>query len=468
MIDLAKPVDTMGLFNFKQYIKKNGKETFKYIFFDNYEFLSQLYQDGRMRDVTYDNIQKTTLCNSIHLGYDLYECPNCGKETIVAHTCSSRFCSTCGTKASQKRAAYVSTMAFETKHRHIVFTIPKELRDFFIKDRTLLDGLFVTARNTLACVFNDNKFRKNKSKNKNEYGKLKRVKSQYLYKDTKDNIVFGAIASLHTFGRSLQWNPHLHVLVCEDGYDKKNNKIKNFSYMSYNKLRQTWRFQLLDYLDRRIGDNEEFQRVKLWLYTRYQYGFYVHAPPSKRDQDQDDIDKCVKYITRYTSRPIMAESRIVKYDDIKKTVHWYYHRHEDDKRIDITEPVNNFIMKVILHCPNENFKMVRYFGFYSNKSAKDYDSMADLLGMKLKKKLQLKKERQIIAKKKEENTHFRYNMIKSFQRDPLLCECGETMVYIETYDPLEGELKNDRRYRDRCIFESKYLKKGKPPSHRIH
>ncbi|WP_028044832.1 transposase zinc-binding domain-containing protein [Candidatus Stoquefichus massiliensis] len=92
MIDLAKPIDTMSLFNFKQYVKKNGKETFKYIFFDNFELVSQLYQDGRMRDVTYDNIQKTILCSSIYLGYDLYECPACGNETIVAHTYSSRFC----------------------------------------------------------------------------------------------------------------------------------------------------------------------------------------------------------------------------------------------------------------------------------------------------------------------------------------------------------------------------------------
>ncbi|WP_028044831.1 transposase [Candidatus Stoquefichus massiliensis] len=211
-------------------------------------------------------------------------------------------------------------MAFETKHRHVVFTIPKELRYFFLKNRTLLDDLFIAARNTIACVFNDRKFRKNKSKNMNEFGKIKRLKSQYLYKDTKDNIAFGAIASLHTFGRSLQWNPHIHVLVCEDGYDKKNNKLKNFSYMSYNKLRQTWRFQILDYLSRRIGDNENFQRVKLWLYTRYQYGFYVHAPQSKKDQNHDDIKQCVKYITRYTIRPIMADllGQKIKKPSIKK------------------------------------------------------------------------------------------------------------------------------------------------------
>ena len=46
-------------------------------------------------------------------------------------------------------------------------------------------------------------------------------------------MIFGAIASLHTFGRPLDWNPHIHVLVCEDAYDSKDDKIKNFSYMDY-------------------------------------------------------------------------------------------------------------------------------------------------------------------------------------------------------------------------------------------
>lgn len=43
--------------------------------------------------------------------------------------------------------------------------------------------------------------------------------------------------TLHTFGRSLQWNPHIHCLVYEEAYDTKKDKIKNFSFMPYEKLR---------------------------------------------------------------------------------------------------------------------------------------------------------------------------------------------------------------------------------------
>ena len=54
----------------------------------------------------------------------------------------------CGSKCSQRRAAYVSSMAFKSKHRHIVFTIPAQLRFYFIKNRSLLVWLpFSTTEN---------------------------------------------------------------------------------------------------------------------------------------------------------------------------------------------------------------------------------------------------------------------------------------------------------------------------------
>ncbi|WP_158569617.1 transposase [Faecalibacillus intestinalis] len=27
--------------------------------------------------------------------------------------------------------------------------------------------------------------------------------------------------TLHTFGRDLKWNPHIHCLVCEEAFDTK-------------------------------------------------------------------------------------------------------------------------------------------------------------------------------------------------------------------------------------------------------
>ena len=76
----------------------------------------------------------------------------------------SKLCTSCGSKEAKLRAVHIFSIALDAKHRHIVFNIPKHLRGYFIKDRSLLNLLFIGDRNTLACVFNEAKYRKIKKK----------------------------------------------------------------------------------------------------------------------------------------------------------------------------------------------------------------------------------------------------------------------------------------------------------------
>lgn len=455
MIDLGTPVDSLPLFSFCENIKLKHKESFAYIFNDNLDYLRHLYNAGRMRPVTYDHIQKTILCGSIYLGWDFYECPVCHEETIIPHSCHSSFCTKCGVKETKQRSAYVSSMALDAPHRHIVFTIPWELRDYLIRHRELLDLLFVAARNTLACIFNDHKFRKNKRKEKKLFLPKKKVKIKYSYKNDRDKVIFGSVMTLHTFGRDLKWNPHIHCLVCEEGYNTKNNKMKNFSFISYQKLRKTWMYQVLDILTPKLGD--DFKHLKKDLYRICENGFYVYAR-KRENQDDNNVEECVKYITRYTSRPPMAESRIVEYNPQTKQIHWFYNRHEDEKRIDVHEHVYNFIQKVIRHCPNENFKMTRYYGFYSNKYKPMLDHIYESYGRKKKRKIRTLKQRKIIYKNKINKLKYRYHMIESYSKDPIRCKCGELMKYSYSYNPFEGGLSNDRQYRENCLRELRRLR----------
>lgn len=126
--------------------------------------------------------------------------------------------------------------------------------------------------------------------------------------------------------------------------------------MSYEKLRKTWMFQLLDLLSKE--NLKGFHYLKTKCYKELYEGFYVYAK-KRENQDDDNIEECVKYITRYTSRPAMAESRIIKYEDDKKMIRWWYNRHEDDQYVEVYQKVEDFLNDLILHCPEENFKMVR-------------------------------------------------------------------------------------------------------------
>lgn len=69
------------------------------------------------------------------------------------HTCFSWFCNKYGSKAAQQRTAHFSAIAFESKHRHIVFTILKKLRPFFLKGRSLLKDFFAVSYNVTGFTF---------------------------------------------------------------------------------------------------------------------------------------------------------------------------------------------------------------------------------------------------------------------------------------------------------------------------
>ena len=97
------------------------------------------------------------------------------------------------------------------------------------------------------------------------------------------------------------------------------------------------------------------KKVKADCYTEHKHGFYVYAKPNKCDPKT-----VVKYIGRYLGRPVIATSRIDKYDGEMVTFH--YNRHEDEQYIEETVPAMEFIQRLIRHIPEKHFKMIRYGG----------------------------------------------------------------------------------------------------------
>jgi hypothetical protein len=54
----------------------------------------------------------------------------------------------------------------------------------------------------------------------------------------------GVIAVLHTYGRDMRWNPHVHALVTERGF-KSNGKWADVNFSPYRALRRAWQYHLL-------------------------------------------------------------------------------------------------------------------------------------------------------------------------------------------------------------------------------
>lgn len=327
-------------------------------------------------------------CQTSAMGYSTYECPDCKSTITVYNSCKSRFCNSCGVQYAKKRALTVSKKVYHCTHRHLVFTIPEELRVVFLKDRAMLGLLFTAVQKTLLGLF--------RSLNKSE------------------NLTPGFVSVLHTYGRSCVWNPHIHTL-CTEGAMGRTCVFRIVKHINYKALRKRFQTALLSLLEKALG-KKAFRPLKNQIYANTENGFYVYAKSNKKVSSKE----LVKYILRYTGKPVMAESRITGYDG--EFVTSFYHRHEDGVKVVRKLHAYDFIKLLIRHIPNRHFKMIRYYGIYSKKHI-HHDKMFKMFSdMKIKFMKTL--------------TYWRTSLVHDFGKDPLLCpSCGSIMVFLSACFP---------------------------------
>lgn len=199
-----------------------------------------------------ENVDRMINCGDPSFGGAMYGCGQCGTLKFVPFRCHSRFCPTCGTKYSIDRTTSMSFKIINVQHRHCVFTIDSELRHFFLEDRELLGLLFEAVQSVILRMF---------------------------HKDNKtEKFTPGFILVLHTFGRDLKWNPHIHCLLSEGGIGN-SGLWRAKTHFNYTYLRNAFRTALLNLMEKKIGSS--FKKVKAKCYKEHKDGFYVYAKPNK-------------------------------------------------------------------------------------------------------------------------------------------------------------------------------------------
>ena len=359
------------------------KTKIKDIFIDHWDIFLDYAKEKSLtiRNVVLKEVDKIINCGTNELGYSQFDCPtpNCNGWHIVFHTCKSRFCSSCGVRYLSDRINALKNTILDVKHRHMVFTIPAELRRYFRADRMLINILFNAVNLTISDVFD--------------------------YKA----ITPGFICTLHTYGKDIKWNPHIHVLVTEGGLNKLGKYI-DFYYLSFELLRKKFQYHLLTLLSKELASS--FDELKDYLFNNYPKGFYVRA---KKKKSPNNI-KEAEYILRYSGKPAIAASRIINYNDHE--VIFKYHTDEHEQIVTLS--IFDFFKKLIVHIHDENFKTIRYYGIYTsqNKQAKTFSECNTYDNIK------------------SEKLSWRELIIKSFKKDPLICkDCNRVMELVFSYFP---------------------------------
>lgn len=352
-----------------------------------------------MREQISTIVRKALDCGNVEKGYIKHKCLECNEEYIHGFTCKSKFCSKCGRQYSLEWSEKQVEKMLNVTHRHAVFTIPEELRNYFYQKRELLKDLQNAA-----------------------YG----VVSNYYETKVKGKHEVGLIAVVHTFGSDLKWNPHIHALFTEGGIDKTNKWFEKISHIPYNYLRKSWQKLVLDIIRENFKDIRTKQLINR-LYKKYKDGFYVNA-----QRDLTNIKQASKYIGRYLARPAIAEYRITNYDG-KNVTFWYENKQPKEKRI-VTVDVLEFIGKIIQHIHPKGFRVVRRYGLYSRSKNK--------LSIEIIKLYNFMKQRninEIIDRKIKLRKSFKDRLIETFGVNPFKCtKCNSDMVLWEVWSSTYG------------------------------
>ena len=119
---------------------------------------------------------------------------------IIPHTCKSKICSSCGKKATAVWIAKQNNILPNTEWQHTTFTIPSQLWDLFWLNRHLLNQLSALAYDCIKVIA------------------------------SKLGVVPAVFTALHTFGRDLKRNVHIHLSTTKFGLHKSGKNIEKIIF----------------------------------------------------------------------------------------------------------------------------------------------------------------------------------------------------------------------------------------------
>jgi hypothetical protein len=182
------------------------------------------------------------------------------------------------------------------------------------------------------------------------------------------------MAVIHTFGRDEKFTPHIHLLITCGGLNSSRSRWITVSngYLPHDFLRKHFREHFLENMQE-LWENQLLDNVPLSRHIMFTLGFQSRLIQTVLGKiwfvwigkKIEDAFNAVSYVARYTKRPPIAESKILGYDG--QNVTFTFVEHKTQKPECLTLSAEEFISLLIRHIPDNNFRVVRYYGFLANR-----------------------------------------------------------------------------------------------------
>ncbi len=289
-------------------------------------------------------------CRSAALGGHLAACEKCGHTHIAYNSCRNRHCPKCQGAAAREWLAAREAELLPVPYYHVVFTVPAPIADIAYHNKAVIyDILFKAASETLLTIAADRK---------HLGGRI------------------GMTAVLHTWGSALTHHPHVHMIVPGGGISPDGGSwvsCRPGFFLPVRVLSRLFRRLFLEKLAAaheagrlrffgdlaRLADRETFAH---YLHPLRKIEWVVYAKPPFGGPEA-----VLTYLSRYTHRVAIANSRLVALDDRGVTFRWKDYRAKGrDRQKLMTLATDEFIRRFLIHVLPQGFHRIRHYGIFAN------------------------------------------------------------------------------------------------------
>ena len=329
--------------------------------------------------------ERMRVCHTPAGGFVRLRCDTCGHMKTIPFSCKSRLCPWCGWLHAQRLVESLQARLIRCRYRHIVFSVPRELRQVFYWQRELLP---------LAC-----------------HAAAAATLDAFRPRCKHHTLVPGVVATCHTFGRNLRFHVHVHLLVTE-GALQLGGVWQPVHFFPAREYRKRWQYHLLTKLRQALPAQHAARSLIGRLFHKHPTGFIVNIQSSYRN-----VRAALRYCCRYLARPPIGERRILAYDGKYVTFQYkdYKTGHQRRERCG----AERFVRLLLQHVLPRYARNIHYYGLYRPQARRRWFEQAR----------RASKYPQNIPGEQPRHLSWRQRIIQAFSHDPVICpQCGTPMV----------------------------------------
>jgi hypothetical protein len=294
-------------------------------------------------------------CRTAALGGHVLRCEGCGHDQTAYNSCRNRHCPKCQASAARRWLEAGQADLLPVDYYHVVFTLPAPISDIAYYNKAVIYGLlFEVAAEVLGTIAAD---------------------ARHL------GAQVGVTLVLHTWGSALTHHPHVHGIVPGGGLSPDGQRwvaCKPGFFLPVRVLSRLFRGRFLEELQKahRAGQLQFFgeyadladpKSFASWLAPLRQCEWVVYAKrPFAGPQ------AVLAYLSRYTHRVAISNSRLVAMDERGVSFRWKDYRDKGRTRHKtMTLSAEEFMRRFLLHVLPGGFHRIRHFGLLANASRRE-------------------------------------------------------------------------------------------------